>query len=130
MVSGRMRRFCPVGTFDHAAARTPEAFLNHGSEKWTAKQAQYYLDLTRHFSLCGSKTSAFISFFWTLSGVSRFPDPKSSLSLGKYRRNFFPNPEHSTEKRPGLTKKDYCAEGLRLLCRRIFLLKLSRYMFK
>ena len=37
---------------------------------------------------------------------------------------------NSPEKRLWLTKKDNCVKGLRLLCRSVFLLKLSGYMFE
>ena len=40
------------------------------------------------------------------------------------------NTGNSPEKRLRLTKKDNCVKGLRLLCRRVFLLKLSGYMFE
>ena len=52
---------------------------------------------------------------------------KQSLKISMF---LFWYPGHSMEKSLGLEKKDNCAKGLRLLCRRIFLLKLSRYMFE
>ena len=62
----------------------------------------------------------------TKKQYSIFTNEKDS-SL-KISVKIFRTPGNSPEKRLGLTKKDNCVKGLRLLCRSVFLLKLSGYM--